>query len=422
MLTHSRCRPAGLLVAALGALAWGAPAAAAPTLSMPPGVTAVLDLRIVGADGERSWADGGWGRSRFGGEADGFGVDALPVEAELVWRGPLGWDLSGTIAIAAQDGQDQPLDVVEAFVSWRPLPSSATRFSMRAGLFWPAVSLEHEGPAWSVADMITPSAINSWIGEEVKVLGLEATASREFGGNSVAATFALFGLNDTSGTMLAFRGWALHDQKTTLFSHQRLPLLNNFMLSAQAPATRPSIELDGRPGFYGKLSWRMAAPVTLEALYYDNRGDPAAVNDERQWGWRTRFLNLGARIDLGDHTRFLAQALTGSTDMGPQANGRHWVETRFRAAYLRLTHQIGRAVLSGRVDLFDTREQGRRMGLDESEEGRAFTGAFGWTLSARAQLLFEAMHVDSERGARTRGGLAPNQKQNVVQAGIRLTL
>ena len=46
---------------------------------------------------------------------------------------------------------------------------------------WPPVSLEHEGADWHVQDSITPSAINSWIGEEVRPVALEGTLAANLG-------------------------------------------------------------------------------------------------------------------------------------------------------------------------------------------------------------------------------------------------
>jgi len=420
-----RCkgRVAAAFVAALAALGWSAPAfAELPRLDLPADLTAMIEFRLVLTDGERSWTDGGFGRSRFGGGGDGIDVDAVPANAQLVWHGPVAWNLEGAVAVAAQHGQDQPVDLIEAFLAWRPVPRSATRFSARAGMFWPAISLEHEGPAWSVPDMITPSAINSWIGEEVKLVGIEGSVAHPVGGGRIAATFGLFGFNDTAGALLGFRGWALHDQKTGAFSRQALPPLNAFMQTAQPQWTTPTLEADDRPGFYGRLTWQMAAPVILEAFYYGNRGDPEAVTPDLQWGWDTSFLNLGARIDPGPNTRILAQLLTGTTAMGFEENGRRWIETRFRAAYLRATHRIGRAALSGRLDLFDTRQSGSQVGPDDSEEGWSLTAALAWRLSGQADLILEGLHVDSDRGARARLGLAPEQAQDIVQAAMRITL
>jgi hypothetical protein len=423
---RDRCRRrvAAAIAAALTALAWSAPAYAdPPRLDLPADLTAIIDFRIVLTDGERSFVEGGFGRSRFGGGGEDVDVHAVPAAAELVWHGPIAWNFEGTAAIAYQDEQDQPVDLIEAFVTWRPVPNGPTRFSARAGMFWPQVSLEHEGPAWSVTDMITPSAINSWIGEEVKVVGIEGSAAHPLGGGRVTATLGLFGFNDTAGTLLAFRGWALHDQKTGAFSRQKLPPLGPDMAGAQPQWTTPTLEVDSRIGVYGRVAWQLAAPLSFEAFYYDNRGDPMALTPDLQWGWRTRFLNLGARVDLGENTRILAQALTGSTQMGLDPGEEDvWVDTRFRAAFLRLTHRIGRVALSGRVDLFATRQRGEYVYADDSEEGWSLTAALDWRLTGQAELIVEGLHVESDRDARTRRGIAPQQDQNVVQASMRLSL
>jgi hypothetical protein len=420
-----QCWLAAAFAAASMALAWSAPAAADPPhLSLPADLTAIIDFRIVLTDGERSFTDGGFGRSRFGGGGEQVDVHAVPAAGELAWSGPIAWNVGGTIAIAAQNEQDQPVDLIEAFATWRPVPTGPTRFWARAGLYWPQVSLEHEGPGWQVSDMITPSAINSWIGEEVKVVGVEGNLSHPLGGGRLSATLGLFGFNDTAGTLLAFRGWALHDMKTGAFSRITLPPLGPDMEGAQAPWTTPTLEVDHRPGFYGRIAWQMAAPVTLEAFYYDNRGDPLAVTNHVQWGWRTRFVNLGARVELGPHTRLYAQALTGSTRMGQDEDEEedYWVETRFRAAYLRLTQEVGPVALSGRLDLFQTRQRGEYVHSDDNEDGWALTGALDWRLSDQAQLILEGLHVESDRDARARLGLPATQRQDVVQASMRLSL
>jgi hypothetical protein len=417
-------RIAAALAAALISLAWSAPARADPPhLDMPANLSAVIDFRVVLTDGERSFTDGGFGKSRFGGDGGSPDVHAVPAAAELVWHGPIAWNVAGTVAFAWQDEQDQPVDLIQAYATWRPVPRGATRFQLRAGLYWPEISLEHQGPAWQVAGMITPSAINSWIGEEVKVVGLEGSASRPLAGGRLSATFGLFGFNDIAGTLLAFRGWALHDQQAGAFSRIALPPLGPDMAGAQPSWTTPTLEEDHRIGFYGRLEYQMVAPVTLSAFYYDNRGDPLASTDHMQWGWRTRFLNLGARADLGPHTRLLAQALTGSTLMGQdEGDEDFWVETRFRAFYLRLTQEVGPVALSGRFDLFGTRQSGEYVRADDGEDGWSLTGAADWHVTDQAQFILEWLHVESDRLARLRLGTPPRQGQDVVQASVRLSL
>jgi len=417
-------RVAAAFAAAVMLLAWRAPAAADPPhLDLPANLSAVIDFRLVLTDGERSFTDGGFGKSRFGGGGDTPELHAVPATAALVWHGPIAWGLSGTVAAAYQDGQDQPVDLIQAYATWRPVPRGETRFSVRAGLYWPEISLEHQGPAWQVADMITPSAINSWIGEEVKVVGLEGTAARPLAGGRLSATLGLFGFNDTAGTLLAFRGWALSDRQTGAFSRQMLPPPGSEIAGIQAPWTTPALEVDHRIGYYGRLEYQLIAPVTLSAFYYDNRGNPTAFTSHSQWGWHTRFLNLGARAELGPRTRLLAQALTGSTRMGRDpGEDDYWVETRFRAAYLRLTQEIGPLAFSGRLDLFDTRQRGEYVQADDDENGWSLTGAADWHLTRQAQLILEWLHVESDRLARLRLGTPAQQNQNVVQAAMRLSI
>ena len=103
-----------------------------------------------------------------------FRIEPQAVEGDLIWTPRFSWSLGGTVVATAQQGQDQAVDLSEAFLTYKPLLGGGTRIVARAGLFWPPVSLEHTGPEWRVRDTITPSAINSWIGEEVKVGGLEA--------------------------------------------------------------------------------------------------------------------------------------------------------------------------------------------------------------------------------------------------------
>lgn len=383
----------------------------------------LFDGRFVAADGRESWLEGGLGKTRFDGSSDGdLQFRPVPVEAILMWQPRLTDSLGASVSAGWQRGQENAIDLFEAFVTFQPGRTARTRFLLRAGLFWPNISLEHAGAAWSVTDTITPSAINSWVGEEVKVLGLEGTLTTAFGEHEVSATGAAFGFNDTAGTLLSFRGWALHDIKAGAFGHHPVPPLNDFIVHLQSRITRPFIELDDRVGFYGQIVWRPPLPFAFDILYYDNRGDPKAFNTDLQWGWRTKFLNVGANADLGPSTRLLAQAMTGTTLMGFQTGGVEWVDTRFRSVYVLVRHEIGRGAVTGRIDWFDTRERGSQMAREESEDGWALTAAGRYTVTDNAVLFLEAMHVRSDRGTRRGLGLPPVEHQTVLQAALRITL
>jgi hypothetical protein len=390
-------------------------------------LTLLLDARIVLADGANSWIDGGFGKTRFDGTTDGdFQLNAHPVEAALIWQPRFTNSFVGNVSAAYQHGhdRDENFDLMEAYLTFIPSRSGNTNFSLKAGYYWPEISLEHAtGGAWSTVYTVTPSAINAWVGEEVKVMGAEATLYHTIGSVDLSATAGVFGFNDTSGTLLSFRGWALHDIKSTAFGQFQLPPLNPFMTFAQEPVTRSALEIDDKPGFYGRLEVRPSSSIVLNAFYYDNRGVPEAFTQSLQWGWRTRFWNLGAVVDLGPSTRLLAQAMTGTTLMGfiPANATRYWVDTRYRSAYALLTQQVGSGAVSGRFEMFDTKERGSRMNpADENETGWAVTAAGRMPVMEHLTLFLEALHVESKRGARTtRLGLPRKESQTVLQAALR---
>jgi len=389
-------------------------------------ISILLDGRLALANGERSFTNRGLGKTRFQGTASGdYNPYAVPVEADLIWTPRFTNTLSANVSTAWQRDQENAVDLIEAFVNWLPPQTGAVGVQVRAGLMWPEISLEHStGGAWSVVDTITPSTINSWVGEEVKVIGLEGTIRTNIGGNTVGLTGAVFGFNDTSGTLLSFRGWALSDIKATAFGHFKLPPLNPFLTFAQAPNTKSLIELDNRPGWYARLDWRASAPWGAALFYYDNRGDPKAFTEHLQWGWRTRFWNLSFDADLDSRTRLLAQGMTGSTIMGFRHNGVPWVHTYFSSAYVLLSHRLtDKWNVAGRVEAFRTREHGSEMSPLESEDGWSWTAALKYLLNDHVTLKAEALNVRSRRGVRaTNFGINPFQAQTVFQFALQVRL
>ena len=196
---------------------------------------------------------------------------------------------------------------------------------------WPPVSLEHEGADWHVKDSITPSAINSWIGEEVRPSLLEATLAASLGEHKLRATAALMAANDTSGTLLTFRGWALHDRTTLAFIASRCLRWTMRSPNIRRRLPIPLLDIHGgfahRPGYYAKLAWQPPVPVRLELFRYDNRADPEGVNADIEWGWRTQFDNVGASPNLasGDELKAAGdgRAARGwAFDEGERALGR----------------------------------------------------------------------------------------------------
>jgi len=397
------------------------PACAQSGLFAPDAFHGLADLRLSAADGEKGWLDGGFGKTQASGKGDGFKVKPRLAEAALEWKPRLNFAVSGVVTAELQPQVRPRLDVGEAYVKLRAPPNPIGRLSARAGLMYPPVSMEHDGVAWTTPDMLSASALNSWIGEEVKVIGAEATFERAFGDHEVSATAAVFGWNDTSGTLLTFRGWALHGIKTGLDTGFELPPLSAFMVRKQSGETDPMLELDDRVGYYGRLEWRPPAPVSVNALYYDNVGNRIAVDGEKQWAWETRFLNLGVRWDVDDRTKVLAQAMNGETLMGYRMPGGIWVDMGFHAAYLLAVRSYGEHALSGRVDWFETNDRTFRDVDNNDEEGWALTGAWRQRLTSWADVVTEVQRVSSKRPSRALAREAAKQDQTVVQTALRLS-
>ena len=411
----------------LAMLLAGGPALAEPDLFSRQAFEGLIDLRAVAADGQPSYLDGGYGRARFGGDgSDGLKGRLSLADAALVWKPQLTWSLGAIIDVEHQDGQNHPFDLVQAYLTFRPTPQGDTRISARAGFYYPPISEEHEGATWAVRDTITPSAINSWVGEEVKVVGGEGRISHRFGEQELAATAGLFGYDDTSGTLLTFRGWGLTDIKATAFGTFAMPPIDPYMAPRQAPVTQSTAELDGRVGYYGRLDWRPVPQLSLAAFYYDNRGDKTSVLDH-QWAWATRFWNFGAVLDLGEHSRVLAQGMLGHTKMGfPEPGHAEWLDLDFSSAYLMASHDFGRSGVTGRIEYFATRDRNFDPVVDDPEDNRgehgwAITAAYRYELTRKARLTLEALHIHSRRPSLDEYGFEPLQDQTLVQSSVRLS-
>lgn len=380
------------------------------------------DVRVVATDGEKSWLDGGFGKLRSGRNGPDFKLQPELGNINLVWQPQFGWALSGTVVASVQGGERTQLGLSQAYFTYRPMRGGMLAFSARAGLMWPAVSLEHEGADWHVRDSITPSAINSWIGEEVRPIAVEATIAADLGRHKLRATAAIMAANDTSGTLLTFRGWALHDTTTLAFNRQPLPPLDDDLKFVQAPFTHPLLNVSSgfahRPGYYAKLSWQPPMPIRVELFRYDNRANPEDVNRQMEWGWRTQFTNLGVVADLGSGTQLKAQALSGRTRMGFEMNGARFVDNRFRSAFAMLVQPIGKFGLAVRAEGFDTRNRGSLVGDEYDETGWSamIAGKRDW---GSVTGLLELLHVSSRRedwGT----GIAGRRQQTQLQAELRM--
>lgn len=181
-----------------------------------------IEGRLVMTDHERSWQDGGLGKVRYGGDAGGGTRTGARAEGALIVQPQFGFDVTGNVVLAFNSQQRTAVDVIEAFLQYKPAPTGPVGVRGKVGAFFPPISLENTGLAWTSPYTITSSAINSWVGEELKTVGGELTAFYHTDDVEIGLTGALYGANDPAGTLLAWRGWSLNDRETGLLDRLRL--------------------------------------------------------------------------------------------------------------------------------------------------------------------------------------------------------
>jgi len=372
-------------------------------------------FRIVAPSDEISWHDGGYGRLRYGAEqADDAAVFFSDIYLEPRLQATS--SLSAFAVLKHDREQDETVDIVEGYLQWKPVSTGALRWSMRAGAFFPPVSFENDDIGWTNTNTITSSAINSWIGEEVRIIGAEGNVEWRMARRSLTLTGALYGFNDPVGALLAARGWGMTDRSVGLLDRVRLPDAFAARIHAPIPHSEEEIrEIDDRVGWYLGAEYEERDGVRVRVLRYDNRGDPAAARNGQQ-AWLTQFWSGGAELPLGQWT-FIAQGMTGHTDIDP---GFAYLKTDFSSAFFLAARDIGDVRLSGRFDVFRTDEVRGADAQGRKEDGGALTLAARWYASDNVQIAAEALVLKSDRPERARADLPVEATENQFQMVVQL--
>jgi hypothetical protein len=291
---------------------------------------------------------------------------------------------------------------------------------VRAGAFFPPLSLENEQVGWSSFWTVTPSAINSWIGSELRTIGTEGTLQWRRNGQTVTVIGALFGDNDPAGILIAYRGWNFDDRATGLFEKTRLPDSIGSLLHQPVPLERHLFqEIDGTPGWYLDLSWETVGGTGLELMRYDNDADPTRRSGN-QLAWHTDFWDLGLRQQIGQVT-LLAQAVSGGTLIRPSPAT--FTQTEFKSAYALLGWDLDDWWLAARLDVFQTRTRTAALVPSPlSEDGHAFDATVSWLPRHWLRLSAEYLLVDDRRAQRLIDGDAPHQSESQFQLVARTYL
>ncbi|HEY6985655.1 MAG TPA: hypothetical protein VH375_06215 [Rhodanobacteraceae bacterium] len=376
-----------------------------------------LDCRWISRASERSWADGGLGKTRFG---DG-GMSVTCMQAGVVATAQLTPALLALADVQYQTTDHNAFSALEAYLRYRPVSTTPWRWSVKVGEFFAPVSLENSGIGWTSPWTLTPSAINSWIGEELRTLGAEARLEWRGEGQSIEGIVALVRDNDPAGELIAARGWSLSDLTSGLGSRVREPdayaIANGFVVPLRF---NPFIENDDRLGWYAGSTWSAPGRGSVTVLRYDNEADPTTYSGGASpvFSWHTKFWSLGAEADVGDIV-LLGQALTGWTEVIPSPF--FYTTTDFRSAYLLAGWNRGAVRPTLRVDVFSTEQLPTSIDNRVREHGNALTFALNWRPRDWLRITGEALRVYSSRNQRLDEGISPDQTDNQVQLSARLS-
>jgi hypothetical protein len=379
-----------------------------------------------------AWPDGGFGKLRYDSNEADYATTRMVVE----YQGQILPTLFSHFVADVIEDAGSRAGLTEAYLEWRPVPSGPNRHRLRFGAFYPAFSMENSGVAWSSPYTQSFSALNSWIGEEIRPVGVDWRLARPIGSSQSPHDLGVFAGafygNDPAGTLLVWRGWSVHDRQTRL--NERLPLPPLIETSAGGGVDRvierrldPIAEIDDRPGFYAGSEWRYANHARLSLGAYDNRGDPYAFRDG-QWAWGTRFMHLALQVALPGDFGLVAQRMRGDTDwlVPPPGDGivtpqTRYVTDEFDAQFVLLSKSINRGHrISLRFDAFDL----WRPGEIEIDHGNAATVAYQHAVNERLDMQLEWLRIDSSRGLWPAfyGQASSNHSETLIHLGFKLAL
>jgi len=377
-------------------------------------VQGVVAGRGLWAQGQETWLRGGFGRLPEGARGPGESTSAVrgQIHLGIDWKPSEVWlvHAQGVLQGEPSSYGGRRAGLVEAFAQFRPELTPRTSLRFRLGTFFPQTSLENVAPLWQSPYTLTLSALNAWTAEELRLTGLEAAVLwKSRGDDRFELSGALFGLDDTLGALLAWRGFSLGDRLSTVGETLPLPPLASLgpgrPFAEQRPGTRPLDELDDRAGWQVRARWSRPNAAEVRVAYLDNRGDRRL--HEGQYAWDTRFTTAGLELRLGPAWRLLVEGAAGDTGMGPGVPGGARVDVRFRTGYVLLSWSVGKWRLSTRLDGFRNRDRDGTAEPDQ-ESGRAWTVAVFLQPTHAFRFGAEYLDLRAQRPAAAYSGADPD--------------
>ena len=383
-------------------------------------------LRGVGVNSQPSWRDGAFGRVTVGATSseddDSYAVGKLHLA--LDWQPSPFFGAYVHVAGRAEPSQvdGEELGVIEAFLHASVPAGGSGSLNFQLGHFFLPTSRENVELAWSSPYTLTLSALNSWVGEEMRLTGLKTEYQLDTGSNSQLRFGAsAFGGNDSGGALLAWRGWAFGDRLTAFGEVVPLPPIRSLardgvFYKQRNDGTKPfEDDLDGRVGWAAFARWRHSDRALVQVSRYDNRGDRALYQGE--YAWRTQLDIVGVELRPYDNWTLAGELMDGSTGMGLVLPTK--VQADFEAAYLLASwhHRGWRTTL--RYDTFEVVDVDGPAADVNDEDGDAWTFAVFYEPRDSLRLGLELSSIDADRPAAAHNGFDPDTGADSVKLELR---
>jgi hypothetical protein len=372
---------------------------------------------VVASDDSVSWYDGG--RSVYRYTESGVNLTQFAVELKHELTPVLS---ANVVANASSEPEFQP-GISQAYVHYQPLSPGAYRWRVKAGAFYPRLSFENVDMAWISPFNYTNSAINTWIGEALRIQGVEVALSKSGrkarSPHSFTFVGSVFGGHDTFGIEISQRGWTLHDRQSVLSEDFRIPRPNSEFADNRFQGFinfDPFEEIDDRPGYYLGTHWNYRNKSDLRYYFYDNRVD-STERGKTVLAWNTFFHHVGWQYFINPNLRLISQVISGETKVNDGA-----VKTEFTSGFVMLSYRYkDKHRLSARIEAFDTSDIDGTPGGNLESNGKALTSSWRYDLNENWQAGIEYSVADVKLPSFSSQS-AQSETQNLIQAVIQYRL
>jgi len=356
--------------------------------------------RGVNASGPPSWLESGIGRLEAGGNRD-----ELSAVAQLGF----GWTPSRYFDVHASGvAREDRSGLIEAYADAR-LILGLDEVQLRAGQFFLPTSRENKDALWASPYSISFSALNTWIAQEVRPIGVDLEWRHTLqSGHILTTALTAFRGNDSMGALLGWRGWTIGNRLSAYDEVLPLPRLNAVFADQRDDGTKPfGRDLDGNTGYSARVRYSAPQRGNVQYAYVDNRGDRELHRGE--YAWATDFHLIGAELGNADTLVVAVEYMRGSTGMGFAPA---FVQGDFYAAYAVISGRRGRNRWTARYDLFGVDEKDFSPGGPNDEAGRSWTMAWLYDVTPSIRGAAEFTQITGKNF----GGQGTNGRNVTIEA------